>query len=225
MLRRGETVADADQHDADSDGEQQDLPTTSNNVNANMVTGPVVQAGIINGGVHHYFPAPRPAAPTPRQLFSAPAGFVGRVDHLAALDRALITPENFSPGNDGQGRGATAVISAIGGTGGIGKTWLALTWAHRNLGRFPDGQLSVDLHGFSPSKPRHPADVLADFLAALGVDRDHQPADLDALSALYRSHTAGKRMLILLDNAVASDQVEHLLPGGDTCTVLITSRN
>ncbi|MFI6032534.1 ATP-binding protein [Amycolatopsis magusensis] len=117
------------------------------------------------------------------------------------------------------------VISAIGGTGGIGKTWLALTWAHRNLHHFPDGQLAVDLRGFSPGEPRHPADVLADLLAALGVDRDHQPADPDARGALYRTHTTGKRMLILLDNAATSDQVVPLLPGGSTCTVLITSRD
>ncbi|GAA2978525.1 NB-ARC domain-containing protein [Actinokineospora diospyrosa] len=100
-----------------------------------------------------------------------------------------------------------------------------MAWAHRNLAHFPDGQLAVDLRGFSPGEPRDAADVLGDFLAALGVDRDHHPADLDARAALYRTHTTGKRKLILLDNAAAPDQVVPLLPGGDTCTVLITSRD
>lgn len=160
----------------------------------------------------------------PRQLPAAPAGFVGRVDHLAALDRIFTTPDNTSEGG-GQGGGATVVISAIGGTGGIGKTWLALTWAHRNLHRFPDGQLSVDLRGFSPGDPQPATDVLAEFLAALGVDRNHQPTDPDARAALYRTRTAGKRLLILLDNAATPDQVVPLLPGGNTSTVLVTSRH
>ncbi|UJW30424.1 tetratricopeptide repeat protein [Saccharothrix sp. AJ9571] len=169
-------------------------------------------------------PGIAPGEPVPRQLGSAPAEFVGRAEEFAALDRVLAAAG--SPGWDGgHDTGATAVISAIGGTGGIGKTWLALTWAHRNLHRFPDGQLAVDLRGFSSGEPRHPADALADFLAALGVDRDHQPTDLDARVALYRTHTTGKRMLILLDNAAAPDQVVPLLPGGTTCTVLITSRD
>jgi tetratricopeptide (TPR) repeat protein len=161
----------------------------------------------------------------PRQLPAAPVGFIGRGDQLAALDRALTRRDGSSSEGGGPGGGATVVISAIGGTGGIGKTWLALTWAHRNLHRFPDGQLAVDLRGFSPGDPRAAADVLADFLAALGVDRDHQPTDPDARAALYRTHTASRRLLILLDNAATPDQVVPLLPGGTSCTVLVTSRH
>jgi nucleoside phosphorylase/tetratricopeptide (TPR) repeat protein len=173
----------------------------------------------------HYTPPPAPTT-VPRQLRAAPPEFVGRADQLTALDRALTRPDSPALGDSGHGGGATAVITAIGGTGGIGKTWLALTWGNRNLHRFPDGQLDADLRGFSPSgQPRAPADVLADFLADLGIDRDRQPPDLDARAALYRTHTTGKRMLIMLDNAATTDQVEPLLPGGDSCTVVITSRH
>jgi tetratricopeptide (TPR) repeat protein len=160
----------------------------------------------------------------PRQLPAAPVGFVGRVDHLAALDRIFTSPDSTSEAG-GQGSGMTVVISAIGGAGGIGKTWLALAWAYCNLHRFPDGQLAVDLRGFSPDDPRPAADVLAEFLAALGVDRDHQPADPDARAALYRTRTTGKRLLIVLDNAATPEQVVPLLPGGTSCAVLVTSRH
>ncbi len=181
--------------------------------------------GTLTGDLHIHQPAPRPPVPTPRQLGTAPTGFVGRVDQLAALDRLLTAPGGSPDARGDHDAGATAVISAIGGTGGIGKTWLALAWAHRNLHRFPDGQLCVDLRGFSPGEPRSAVDVLGDFLSALGVDRDHQPPELDARVALYRTHTTGKRLLILLDNAASPDQVVPLLPGGDTGTVLITSRD
>lgn len=180
--------------------------------------------GQVARDLHIHHPAPQSRAPVPQQLRSAPGGFVGRADQLSALDRALITFDTSLP-ESGRSAGGTAVISAIGGAGGIGKTWLALTWAHRNLHHFPDGQLSVDLRGFSPTgEPKATADALADFLAALGVDRSHQPQDLDDRAALYRTHTTGKRLLILLDNAASDEDVVPLLPGGNTCTVVVTSR-
>ncbi|MEV0675411.1 tetratricopeptide repeat protein [Actinosynnema sp. NPDC050436] len=171
--------------------------------------GAVVQAGAVHGGVHVHRPAHDPVVP--RQLPALPDQFVGRAAEIALL---------------GQAPGAGPVlVSAIGGTGGIGKTWLVLRWAQDHLAAFPDGQLFVDLHGFSPDgTPMEPIAAVRGFLVALGVEPARIPVDLHAQTALYRTIVAGRRMLVVLDNAADSAQVEPLLPGGDSCTTVVTSR-
>jgi tetratricopeptide (TPR) repeat protein len=177
--------------------------------------GNVVQAGSIEGGVHLHTTS-RPELPTPRQLPVLTDGFAGRSAQLGELDRLLT----------GDSRPEAVVISAIDGAAGIGKTTLAVRWSHQAAERFPDGQLYVNLRGFEPTaEPVAPAEALRGFLAALRVPTDAVPADQEAQSALYRSILAGRRMLVLLDNARDVAQVRPLLPGSPTCAVLVTSRN
>jgi tetratricopeptide (TPR) repeat protein/transcriptional regulator with XRE-family HTH domain len=154
----------------------------------------------------------------PRQLPAAVAHFVGRDGELATLNAAL--------DGAGQGTPATLVITAIGGMAGVGKTALAVHWAQQRAGRFPDGQLYIDLRGFDPScAPMRAATAVRRFLDALQVPAGRIPADLGAQIGLYRSVLADKRVLIVLDNARDPEQVRPLLPGTAGCMVLITSRS
>jgi len=146
----------------------------------------------------------------PRQLPPPPQSFTGREAAMASLDGLL---------------GRTATVT-IGGGGGMGKTSLALHWAHENLDHFPDGQLFVNLRGFDPlGRPTDPATALRGFLGTLGVNSADVPPDLDAQANLYRTLVAGRRMLVLLDNAASTDQVAPLLPGSPTVTTVVTSRH
>jgi DNA-binding SARP family transcriptional activator/DNA-binding XRE family transcriptional regulator len=153
----------------------------------------------------------------PRQLPGAPRCFTGRAGELAALSALAERDPKQASG---------VLIAALTGMAGAGKTALAVHWAHRVAGRFPDGQLFVNLRGSGPSgTPVTPADAVRGFLTALGLPPAQIPPDTDGQAALYRSLLADKRMLIVLDNAQDAEQVRPLLPGSPECLVLVTSRN
>ena len=172
--------------------------------------------------LHHRILATDPAltvpspttAPVPRQLPAAPRSFTGRAAALADVTATLTQ------------RGRAVPLAVVTGSGGIGKTWLSLHWAHEHAEAFPDGQLYVNLRGFDPgSEPLPAATALRGFLDALGVAVEATPPEWEAQIGLYRSVVAGKRLLIVLDNARATDQIVPLLPGSPTCAVLVTSRH
>jgi DNA-binding SARP family transcriptional activator/tetratricopeptide (TPR) repeat protein len=161
---------------------------------------------------------PATARVVPRQLPADTDAFTGREAALKALDGLLGDPDEPAP--------RPLAVAAIAGTAGIGKTALAVHWAHRVADRFPDGQLYVNLRGFDPSgSPAEPAETVRGFLDALAVPPRQLPAGPDAQAGLYRSLLAGRRMLVLLDNARDADQVVPLLPGAPGCLVLVTSRD
>lgn len=151
----------------------------------------------------------------PRQLPAGTRHFAGRAEELRSLSALL----------DGAGDGGAVVISALAGTAGVGKTALAVHWAHQVTDRFPDGQLYADLRGWDPrADPVSPAELITRFLNALGVVADQVPPTDGARQDLYRSMLASRRMLIVLDNARDAAQVRPLLPGASGCAVLVTSR-
>ncbi|MET0136154.1 MAG: BTAD domain-containing putative transcriptional regulator [Kibdelosporangium sp.] len=159
---------------------------------------------------------PRPLGPPPPKPAQLPpdiADFTGREDMVEQLDALVV------------GNAAAVVINAIAGTAGVGKTALAVHWAHRVRDRFPDGQLHVNLRGYALGPPVRPAQALTQFLRAVGVPAEDVPADVDEAGAMYRTLLADKRMLILLDNAVSPGQVRPLLPASPGCVVLVTSRD
>jgi DNA-binding SARP family transcriptional activator len=167
--------------------------------------------------------SPQPAAgaaasggdrrPRPMMLPTAVPGFTGRERELQVLSGVARRP------------GGPVLITAIGGTAGVGKTALAVHWARVTSAEFPDGQLYVNLRGFGPAEPLAPTEVLRGFLNALQVPAARIPAGLTGRQALYRSLLEGRRVLILLDNARNPTQVRPLLPASPTAVVLITSRN
>jgi DNA-binding SARP family transcriptional activator/tetratricopeptide (TPR) repeat protein len=152
----------------------------------------------------------------PAQLPADVHGFAGRTDQLAALDALL----------DAERQPRSTVIVAVTGGGGVGKTTLALHWAHQVADRFPDGQLYSNLGGYRPSvSATRPEQALRGLLIALGIASDRIPDSLDAQVGLYRSCLAGRRVLVVLDDAFDAAQVRPLLPGSPGCLALVTSRN
>jgi tetratricopeptide (TPR) repeat protein/transcriptional regulator with XRE-family HTH domain len=152
----------------------------------------------------------------PRQLPADVVGFTGRSHVLEALDDVL--------SDDSSGQFAIR-IAALVGMAGIGKTAVAVRWAHRVMARFADGQLFIDLHGYSSIAALRPIDALARSLRSLGVPAEQVPVDQEEAAALYRSAVAGRRMLLVLDNAASAEQVRPLLPGSASSFVLVTSRD
>lgn len=162
--------------------------------------------------------APRGSA-VPAELPHDTPGFAGRTGELDRL-HSLLAPARA------QGTANTVVISAIGGAAGIGKTALAVHWAHQVRGRFPDGQLYVNLHGFDHDRqPLEPGEALELLLRSLGLAATEIPPHHEAQGRVFRTLLADRRMLVLLDNAASAEQVRPLLPSGPTCCVLVTSRN
>jgi DNA-binding SARP family transcriptional activator len=159
--------------------------------------------------------APQPVVP--RQLPAAARHFAGRADELRRLAGLLADAAQSSP---------AVAIAAIDGTAGVGKTTLAVHFAHQVADRFGDGQLYVNLRGFDPAgPPMTAAEAIRLFLDTLASPDAALPASLDAQAGLYRSLLAGKRMLLLLDNARDADQVRPLLPASSGCLVIVTSRS
>jgi len=155
--------------------------------------------------------------PTPRQLPRDIAHFAGRMRDMATLDK-LVAAAEFD--------NLTAVIvSAISGTPGVGKTALAVHWAHQVRNRFPDGDLYVNLQGYGPGKPLSPVDVLENFLMAMNIPPERIPAHLDMRAAMFRTLLNQRRVLIVLDNAGNAEQVRPFIPGSPGSLVIITSRS
>jgi len=180
---------------------------------------PVTVGGRPLGADAASVPQPRLALPAPAELPPSPRGFAGRDAELASLDEML-------PGADAGPAGTGVVIAMLTGTAGVGKTALALYWAHRARERFPDGQVYVDLRGFDPNRPAtDPDDALRGFLGALGVPPERVPDDREAKAGLYRSLLDGRRVLVVLDNARDAEQVRPLLPGSAASMALVTSRS
>jgi len=167
-----------------------------------------VPAGVASDG-------PEPSLPmVPAQLPADPAGFVGRARYLRDLDALPSGEPRTSPG-----------VVVVTGTGGVGKTALAIHWAHQVRAHFPDGQLYVNLRGYAAAPPMRPVEALAHFLHALGVTAEQVPVELEEAAALYRTLLADRRVLVVLDNAGHAEQVRPLLPGSKGCLVLVTSRD
>ena len=196
-------------------------------LHADLLAKDTAPAGVITAGVLNppAEPAPEPrqarstkrAASGPAQLPADIADFTGRDEQVKRLSDLL-------SGTGATGDPGAVRIAVVAGSGGLGKTSLAVHAAHRVRRRFPDGQLYVDLLG-ATAAPLLPGDVLARFLRDLGVDGRDIPVDEDERAARYRTTLARRRMLVVLDNARDAAQVRPLLPGSASSAVLVTTRS
>lgn len=168
---------------------------------------------------HHRADTRTPVVPRgirPQQLPLTTTQFVGRTLEMSCLD-ALLEEEEGAP--------TPVAVAAVTGMAGVGKSTLALYWAHRIADRFPDGQLYLNLHGFDPNDVLPVEEALRRLLEALDVPYGGMPPGVEARAGLLRSLLAQRRMLIVLDNARDTEQVRSLLPGSGHCMVVVTSRN
>ncbi|MFJ4621651.1 BTAD domain-containing putative transcriptional regulator [Streptomyces sp. NPDC088812] len=184
-------------------------------------SGPAVDVGravpVLRLGTARAASAPAPATARPAHLPADPVAFAGRRTELEWLTAHTGPAEN--------GGGASAAV-LIGGMAGVGKTALAVRWARRAAHRFPDGLLHVALDGFTPGRPAlRPEEALRGMLAALGVPAPLMPDGLAALTGRYRTLLAGRRVLVLLDDAAGTEQLRPLLPAAPGCLALVTSRH
>ncbi|ADU09752.1 NB-ARC domain protein [Micromonospora sp. L5] len=181
--------------------------------------GAVVQAGTVHGGVN-LFGRREPPPPPPRQLPLDTARFVNREQTLTQLDATLPAHDDATADE-----GTSTTIATIAGAPGVGKTALAVHWAHRARTWFTDGDLYVDMRGYGPGPALDVGQALNTFLRALHVPAEQIPTDTDGRAALYRSALTGKRILIVVDNVSTVGQVRPLLPATPTCMAIITSRS
>ncbi|MGW5053471.1 ATP-binding protein [Actinokineospora sp. NPDC004072] len=195
--------------------EREDDAGQSNRTQISGSSSGVVQAGALHGGVHFHGGQASQDGPLPRQLPGDIGRFVNRAEELGRLDAAV--GDRAEPSVVG--------LYIITGTAGVGKTSLALHWAHRARHRFPDGHLYVNLRGYDPGPQVSPGQALDRFLRALGAPPEALAAEVEDKAALYRSLLADRKVLIVLDNAASVGQVRPLLPGSADCLVLVTSRN
>lgn len=185
-----------------------------------LFLGPVT--GKTEQHIHLHAPAAAPNGRTPVRVPSRLppdiADFTGRSEDLRTLD-------SLSRAADAPGTTPTVVISAIDGTPGVGKTTLAVHWAHTARERFPDGQVHLNLQGYAPTPAVKPRRALGELLALLGTPAGEIPGTLDARTRAYRDRLADRRVLIVLDNAENVAQVRPLLPLAPGCCVVVTSRS
>ena len=184
----------------------------------NDLSGPgsdVVQARDVSGGIH-FHGSVIPIGGIPHQLPPDVRGFVNRTEDMGNLDAILAPSESDAH---------EFTVCVVVGTAGVGKTSLAVHWAHRVATRFPDGQLYINLRGYDPGAPVAPHAVLDEFLRSMGVPPGAIPATVESRSAMYRSILADRRVLIVLDNASSASQIRPLMPANSGSLVLATSRS